>query len=286
MGPRTKAGAAVFLLLLAGFALVLAQGQARRRGAFSPPETGFWLVLRPLQRAFTGTGHWLGDVGRVMFRRGGLLEEKAGLERRVLDLEGQNRRLLRYRAENDELRRLLALPRPAAGQPVAAEVVGWDASAFSDRLFLNSGTRRGVRPKDVVYTAQGVAGQIVRADALTSEVLLITDRQAAVGAMTLRTRARGLLRGTGRTLCRMEYLDYFADVKPGDLVLTAGDSEIFPRGLVLGRVVRVQKDRYYSRTAAEVEPAVPFTTLSTVLVRTGAGATTAAAAALPAGGRR
>jgi rod shape-determining protein MreC len=70
----------------------------------------------------------------------------------------------------------------------------------------------------------------------------------------------------------MTFLDSdAADVREGDTVLTSGLSDIFPRGLVLGRVLKVERDKRYSRLTAQVEPAVPFDQVSAVNVRIGAG---------------
>jgi rod shape-determining protein MreC len=98
-------------------------------------------------------------------------------------------------------------------------------------------------------------------------VLPLTDRLAGVGAMISRTLAKGILKGTGESQCQLSYLDYGADVREGDLVVTSGDSEIFPRGLVLGHVVSIARDPRYSSLTATIEPAVAFDRLSAVYVR-------------------
>jgi rod shape-determining protein MreC len=100
--------------------------------------------------------------------------------------------------------------------------------------------------------------------------LLLTDRQSGVGAITVRSGARGVLQGTGGNLCEMQYFDFNSDVRTGDMVVTSGDSEIFPHGMVLGTIVKVEKDKTYSRLTAWVEPAVSFDDLNAVWVRTNA----------------
>ncbi len=86
--------------------------------------------------------------------------------------------------------------------------------------------------------------------------------------MTARTMAKGIVQGTGDRICKMTYLDFQADVREGDLVLTSGDSTIFPRGLVIGRVLKVEKNKTYSKMQAYIDPAVPFDRISAVYVRT------------------
>lgn len=262
----------VLLLLLCALAAGWHR-MAASQSKISPPESVVFIALRWVQRPLSSVGDWFSDLGRTMFRRGGAIEENEELRGQVANLKGQTQRLLRYQRENDELRRLLKMPRPQGGTVVAADIVSLDATDYRRRITLNVGSRRGVRAKDVAFAAQGVVGQVVRVDAFTCDVLLLTDRDASVGAMTQRTSSRGVAQGTGQRNgeMTMNYLDYDSDVREGDLVVTSGDSAIFPRGLVIGRVSQTRRDKGYSRLTARVDPAVPFDQLSAVYVRVGAG---------------
>jgi rod shape-determining protein MreC len=248
---------------------------ARDRGAMSPPESVAFLSLRPAQRVLVATRDWCADLGKTMFRRGGTIRENQELKQRLADLEGQSRRLARYQRENQELRQLLKMPPQRGGKPVAAEVISFDATDYTRNIIINVGSQQGVREKDVVYNAQGVVGQVISRDRFTSRVLLLTDRQASIGAMVSRTTAKGVVQGTGENEqdreCKMSYLNFGADVREGDLVVTSGESRIFPRGLVIGRVLRVKKDKTYSRMTADIDPAVSFDRISAVYVRVQAG---------------
>ncbi len=261
------------LMLTVCVGLVWWQKRASQNGRLSAPAGATLGVLGSTNRVLDGVGSWFGDVGRTMIRRGGTLSKNETLQLRVADLEGQNARLARLQSENDELRGLLQTPKAPGGKSVAADIVALDASNFTRRITLNVGSRSGVRAKDVVYVAQGVVGQVIETSPFNCVVLLLTDGDAgAIGAMTARTQAKGLLFGTGKPNCRLEiFSSYQADVREGDLVLTSGLSAIFPRGLVLGRVFRVTRDKNYSRLRAEVEPAAPLDKIATVWVRTNAG---------------
>ncbi|HVF11039.1 MAG TPA: rod shape-determining protein MreC [Abditibacteriaceae bacterium] len=268
-------------LFILGFLVVICavlvawHNTARARGAISPPESVAFLALRPVQRVLVAVRDWCGDVGRTMIRRGGTIRENQLLKRQLANLEGQNRRLVHYQRENQELRALLEMPAPRGGKAVAAEVLALDATDYSRTIMLNVGSRQGVREKDVVYNAQGVVGQVIARDRFTCRVLLLIDSQARVGAMVSRTLAKGMVQGTGKNendrACKMAYLDYGADVREGDLVVTSGESSLFPRGLVIGRVLKVEKDKTYSRMTADIEPAVAFDRLSAVYVRVRTG---------------
>lgn len=258
-----------FLVMLCGM-VVAWQHRAGNSGRISPPEQVSFNLLRLVQQPLLATGHWLGDVGRVLIGRNSIVQQNRQLQNRVDYLQNENIRLRRYSRENSELRLLLQLPKPDMGTPIAADIVSFDATEFSRLIGLGIGTSSNVAPKDVVYSAAGVVGQVTRVSSHYCMVLLLTDRQSGVGAITARSGARGLLQGTGTGLCQMQYFDFHSDVRTGDIVVTSGDSEIFPHGMVLGTIVKVDKDKTYSRLTAYVEPAVDFDSLTAVWVRTNA----------------
>ena len=269
-----------FLVLLAiAGVLVFWQNRAQKGGSISTPASLTFAVLRPGQKIMLSVGGWLSDVGRVMFRRNDLASENQSLRGRVAEVEGQNLRLQRYRRENEELQSLLKMTKPEGGNSIAAQIVSFDVTDYTQRIFVNVNQRQRVRAKDVVFTSHGIAGQIVNADYKflpipTSEVLLLTDRRSGVGAVVARTGAVGVVQGTGGVLCKLDYLDFHADVREGDTVLTSGlvvkTGGVFPKGLVIGRIIKVERDKTLSRLTAFVDPAVPFDQITSVLVRVGA----------------
>lgn len=266
------------LLVIAGVCVAW-QKRARQNHQLSAPESAVFAVLRPGQKALIAVGNWFGAVGRTMFVRGGIVSENEKLKARVADLQNENDRLRRYKTENDELRALLKMPRPPGGTPVAAQIVSMSTTTGSQQVFINIGAQQGVRGKDVVYSSQGLVGQVVAPNSRlfpfpACQVLLLTDRLASVGAVIARSGATGVVQGTGESICKLDYLDFHADVRDGDLVQTSGlavqDGGVFPRGLTIGRIVKVERDKTLSRLTAYVAPAVPFNKITTVYVRTGA----------------
>ena len=262
------------LLFLVCLVSVAWSQRARGQGKVALPDGVALLFLRPGQVLFNKVGDWFSDVGRVMVRRGDIVQENKALRGRIASLEDKNRRLLRYQKDNQELRRLLKMPTVPGGRPISADVVSRDATDYARRLIINVGGPQKVRPKDVVFNAQGVLGQVIEVDPHygSSTVLLLTDRMSGVGAMVQRTASRGRLLGDGSDMCKLSDLDLHADVRQGDLIVTSGDSQIFPKGMILGRVTRVKKDKTYSQTTAEIDPAAHLDQSSAVMVRVEAGA--------------
>ena len=247
------------------------QTAAASRHAMSLPDSAATAALSPLQIGLRAGGAYLSDVGHVIVRRDDLASENVRLKTELDETRAQNARLLSLQRENEELRALLKIPDLPGGASIIAPVVSSDTSPLSRRLTLGVGTRQGVGARDVVYSAQGVVGQVTRVGEITCVVTLLIDREGALGARVARTGAQGVVLGDGTRIARLDYLAYDADVREGDTVLSSGlareQGAVFPPGLVIGRVRSVEKNRVTSQQSALIEPAVPFESLSVVKVR-------------------
>lgn len=251
--------------------LVAWQTVAAGRGAMALPDSAATLGLSPLQIGARAGGQYLADIGHVIIRRDDLARENARLQSELDGARAQNARLLGLNRENEELRALLKIPDLPGGASLTVPVVSSDTSPLSRRLTLGVGAAQGVQTRDVVYSAQGVVGQITRVGEMTSVVTLLIDREGALGARIGRSGAQGVVLGDGSRLARLDYLPYDADVREGDVALSSGlareSGAVFPPGLVIGRVRSVEKNRVTSQQSATIEPAVPFESLSVVKVR-------------------
>ncbi|BCM94293.1 cell shape-determining protein MreC [Abditibacteriota bacterium] len=240
--------------------LVALQNAAMGRGRLDPVAGAGTALLSPLQSGLNGAGAYFSDIGRVIVHRDDLASENTRLRARIVDLEGQNARLSRLQRENVELRKLLKMPAPLPGQNIGADVVAATRGDVTRRLTLGAGSRAGVAVKDVVYCAQGLVGQISSVGPWTSVVTPLVDRDGGAGAFVSRSGAQGLVVGNGSDVPKMLYLPFDADVRVGDLLLSSGagqsDGAIYPRGIVIGHILKIEKDRAYSRQNAYVAPAV------------------------------
>ena len=256
-------------VVLAG--VVAWQTVAAGRGAMALPDSAASAALSPLQIGLRAGGDYLSDVGHVIVRRDDLAAQNARLQTELEQTRAQNARLLSLSRENQELRALLKTPDLPGGATLSAPVVSSETSSLSRRLTLGVGARQGVQTRDVVYSAQGVVGQVTRVGEITCVVTLIIDREGALGARLGRSGAQGVVMGNGTRIARLDYLPYDADVREGDTVLSSGvareQGAVFPPGLVIGRVQSIEKNRVTSQQSAAIEPAVPFESLSVVKVR-------------------
>lgn len=186
----------------------------------------------------------------------------------------EDNRLLRVEAgENDRLRDLLELRERLPGESISAEVVTREFSQYFRvmRVRLDRGALDRVRPGMPVVSAQGLVGQIRRTSGRHADVLLTVDQESAIDVVVQRTGARGMLRGTGesnRYLCRMQYLRREDEVEVGDEVYTSGLGRRFPAAILVGRVVRVERQEFGLYQEVEVAPSLSFSELEEVLILT------------------
>jgi rod shape-determining protein MreC len=110
-----------------------------------------------------------------------------------------------------------------------------------------------------------VVGRVILTSPGAAKVQLLIDRNAAAGALIERTRVQGIVTGAGDGSLHMEYVSGTADVKPGDLVVTSGIDEIYPKGFVIGTIETVERGHgpYHEIV---VKPAVDVGRLEEVLV--------------------
>jgi rod shape-determining protein MreC len=162
---------------------------------------------------------------------------------------------------------------PGDFDPVAAEVIGRPAGAFTQAIVAAAGSDNGIRVNDPVVTADGLVGLVTRVTPDTARVQLLTDEEAAVSAIDLRTSAPGIVRharGTRETLV-LDRVRKQDRVKVGDEIVTAGWrasglSSLYPKGIPIGKVSSVGQTDTDLFQQVQVDPFVDFGALDAVLV--------------------
>jgi rod shape-determining protein MreC len=180
-------------------------------------------------------------VGHKVELQGQLLDENRRLRH---DVEELRLRLLRLGDVEQELSRLgdaVRYSAPLLGEIRAVDVVYADYASWLRSLMLYTGSQPAAVNQPVLSSA-GLVGRVVVVAGPYAKVQLITDRAASVGAMILRTRRQGVVRGSGQEGggLSLEYVPASVDVRPGDSVLTAGIDGVYPRGIPVGTVVSVE----------------------------------------------
>src|SRR5262245_43920476 len=163
------------------------------------------------------------------------------------------------------LQQLLDLRSATQLSTTSASVIAGGASPEFRTITIDKGTRDGITPDMAVISPAGVVGRIVLPTPRASKVQLLIDRDAAAGVILERSRAQGVLTGTGSDRFRLDNIPGTAELKVGDRVVTSGIEGIYPKGFVIVQIESFDR-RAGEFTAVMVRPAVEFSNLEVVLV--------------------
>jgi rod shape-determining protein MreC len=170
------------------------------------------------------------------------------------------------RQEVRRLRDLLRLSDEVGAESVvAARVIARGATGTARTLLIDAGSRQGVAVNQPVLATRGVVGRVIEAAPGVSKIQSILDPNSGVAALLQRTRVQGVLVGEGEETCRLEFVGEAASVEIGDVVVTSGLDEIYPKGRILGLVVTVGESQGLTRYV-QVRPEVDLRRLEEVLV--------------------
>ena len=257
----------LILFALLGFVL-------DRAGLLQPVEGLVMQITTPLQTGLSYVSAELGELTQTARDLRDLRQRNEDLEAQNASLVLDNVRLREIEAENAILRDLLnfAQQNPSfdvTGARVIGRVIAQDPSNLQRTLILDVGTEAGIDRNMPVITDRGLVGRISEVGDGWCRVLLIIDVSSSVTALTQSTRASGLVQGQvdGRLVLRS--IPQADVVSVGDTVFTSGLGGSFPRQLLIGQIVEVERKDYELYQTAIIQPTVDFDHLEAVLVITG-----------------
>jgi rod shape-determining protein MreC len=258
----------VFCLLLSFYILtVSARGQLKNE----PVGAVLMWVLRPLQIVAQGTANWFIGIQENYLTLSGFKSENERLRKRIQALEVERQRLLEAEATNRKLQQLLDFRVELPGKPVTASIIANSASSWFQGCILDKGSADGVHKDMAVVTPLGVVGKVVSVTARSAKVILLTDANSGIDVMVQRTRSRGIVSGSLDSGTVLKYMKRSEDVQVGDRLITSGLDGVFPKGLMAGTVIKVNKQSLGLFQSIEVLPAVQSALVEEVLV-VGSGA--------------
>jgi len=228
------------------------------------------IVLTPVQsllvRVHRGAlGFWANYLDWKAVRR-----ENATLRGENEQLRVQTLQAGETREENTRLRRLLVLRDRLPLATVAGEVIGREAGGWVRSLTVNRGRGDGIAQQTPVIMPDGLVGRVVQVHRSAAVIQLLNDPASTVGAVVQRTRTAGLVEGDAGGAVRFKFMARDgASVAPGDLVVTSGLGTLFPKGLPVGRVVKIEDKGSALFHFAVLAPAVDFSRVEEVLLVTG-----------------
>ena len=149
---------------------------------------------------------------------------------------------------------------------VPARVIGSMGVSGYHAITINRGEHSGIRTGLPVVTSQGVIGRICEVGFQDAKVCLLTDRNSAIPIIIQRTRSRGIAMGAGGERLAIRYLSRLEDVEVGDLIISSGLGQVFPKGIQVGEVEEVRRKSYGLFQEVWAKPSANLSQLEEVLV--------------------
>ncbi len=152
-------------------------------------------------------------------------------------------RMANITKENERLRALLNFKKPHSYKTISAEVIGRIPSTWMNEVLINKGEKHGIKKRMAVCTPKGLVGSVIETGPFTSKVMLITDPNSRIGILLEDSRQAGVLVGTDQGLCKAIYLEMDRDIKAKEMVITSGFGGLFPKGIIIGEVEKIEREK-------------------------------------------
>jgi rod shape-determining protein MreC len=258
----------VLLGSLVAACLVLLTLQTRGYG--STALDVFSVVTTPIQTGLAKASRATFGLWTTYLDWKNVRAENRRLREEVQDLRVRALRVTETDDENRRLRRLLALQENLPLTTLSGEIIAREWGGWIRSLTVNRGRGDNVPRLTAVISPNGLIGRVVDVRPTASIVQVLTDPASIVGAHVLRTRTPGIVEGDPRGTLRFKFMARDgASIQSGDILVTAGQGGLFPRGIPIGTVRAIDNRGAALFHYAELTPAVDFARIDEVLLVTG-----------------
>lgn len=198
-------------------------------------------IIIPFQKIFfqPEIKYWQKNLGNL---------EQEKLKEEVTRLTIENIRLKLLEKENEELKKELNYKKNFSSQRVTASIIGRQSEGGINWFILDQGEEKGIKKGQVVVSGNIVVGKIVKTNRYFSYVLPLTDERATLTALIIsqkekieeKNKANGLVKGKWGLVLEMDWIPLSKEINIGDYVITAGLEENIEKGLLIGRIERIE----------------------------------------------
>lgn len=257
--------ATVLLLTVAGFF-----GIRKTKAGFAEDLTG--IIVTPIQKLFSTIGYagtnflgYFSDIDMLRNENQSLMSEKAELEQKIRDLQG-------FESENERLRRMLDLKETNPELDVeSAEIIARNPDGWYNTFTIDKGTSNGLALNQAVITTDKyLVGQIYDIGTTWAKIITITDPESSVGSIISRSRDLGIVEGdaqlSGNGYCKMTYISKNTNLVSGDFIETSGMGGVYPKGILIGKVLEIRPETHSISEYAIVQPAAELDRITEVFV--------------------
>ncbi len=266
---KNKLAATVIVLSVAFLGIIIYTMNNEKKDAIS---SSFGSAINPLQKVvytigdkFKGTLDFFLNFSKVKAENDELTKENIELKNNLLEYD-------KLKEENERLREVLNFANSKDNYDyIGTEIIGYSGESFTDGYIIDKGENDGLKKDMVVISNKGLVGQVTSTGSNWAIVESLLDENIAVSVMVNTTReTTGILRGyvtrTNNGLTKVTNLPLDSEIKEGDVILTSGLGQIYPKEIRIGEVVSVETDEIKVMKTAIVKPYVDFNKLEELFV--------------------
>lgn len=228
-------------------------------------------IILPMQNGITYLQNKISRNNVFFADMNQLKQENQKLQEENSELEQQLRELEIIKAENETLKQYGTLAEKYQSYTtIPAYVINKDITNYSKTIVINVGKDDGIKENMTVIADEGLVGNIISVTSNTAKVQTIIDSASSTSTLASTTRDVMVCKGTidGTSTLKATYIAIDSNIIEGDSVESSGMGGIYPKGIHIGRVTKVKEGKNKIDKTVEVETAVNFNKLETVLIIT------------------
>jgi len=225
----------------------------------------FLNLLHPFQKLTSSVYKSSVNLKRAIFSVRQMRSREATLEKELESLSIEIGLLRSLHAENKKLRELLKIKNKYNYQIIFAEIIGGDITGLYDSVIIDKGRKDNIENNMPVTTARGIVGMTQDVGAYSTRVITILNPNCKLGVFVGKSSLRGVMQGKG-DYCIIKYISVEENIEIGNKVYTSEGGGIYPEGIEIGKVFRIDKNLHDIFQIVYVLPCVNIRNLDRVAV--------------------
>ncbi len=246
-----RKGFLIALVVLIPLISINTQQSPRATGWYNKP---FSWIAEKIQTSLFAFSESIHGTTRLYLNLVNIKRENAELKKENDQFKIQLQLFEELKKENLRMSLLLDFKEKTKMEMIAARIMSRDLLDDHATIQIDKGLDHGLKAGQAVIALGGALGHVFRPQAKTSLVLLLTDRFSVIDGVIGRSRARGIVEGKNLNGCALKYVEKSEDVKAGDLVLTSGLDNIFPKGFPIAIVENVENKSFQASLRVDLKP--------------------------------
>ncbi|MDD5635289.1 MAG: rod shape-determining protein MreC [Atribacterota bacterium] len=237
------------------------------KGFFGLIEDTGMIIYKPVNRVIYNTVNNITNYFHIFTEIENVRQENERLWTEIQVISRENDINKEKVAAYDRLINMMELNDYYSYEMIGAQVVGREPDNWFHSVIIDRGVMHGVEVDMGVANYNGLVGKIIQSEQKNSQVLLLLDQGCSVGAMVQRSREIGVIKGgTDGVYCFFDYIAHDADIQINDIVITSGMGSSIPKGIRIGQVVAIKKEKHDLFQRILVKPEVDFNKLEEIFV--------------------